>query len=363
MRTLILCVDRDDDLGVKAGVTSPVVGRKDNLRAAISLGLKDPEDSDTNSIFSALKIFDQYYDNNQDVEIATLCGNKNVGTKSDTIIAFQLETVLQAVKPDHVIMVSDGAEDEFIIPIISSRVKIDSINRVIIRQQKNIEGTLYFITKAMQDEKISKNILIPLSLVLLIWGVFWIINLIGQAVGATLFALGLYILIKALHLEEPVLQLGKDFREALQTGKYVLVTMGLISAGVLSVGLYLGIIAIYPNKVFDFPYNILYFLEHSFIYFMVAIWVYLIGKTLDTYLREGIILRSSLSIGISVFAVWFIFLAVIHILQYRFQIVNTFNFPVVLINLIVGGLIGFISIEIYHYINLHFPDTHSLKEK
>ena len=171
MRTLILCVDRDDDLGVKAGVTSPVIGRKDNLRAAISLGLIDPEDSDTNSIFAALKIYDQYYDKNEDVEIASLCGNKRVGTKSDSIIAFQLETVLQSVKPDHVIVVTDGAEDEFILPIISSRVKIDSINRVIIRQQKNIEGTVYFIAKAFQDEKIRKNILIPLSLVFLIWGI------------------------------------------------------------------------------------------------------------------------------------------------------------------------------------------------
>jgi putative membrane protein len=50
MRTLVLCVDRDDDLGEKAKVTSPVVGRKSNLKALIALGIEDPEDSDANVI-------------------------------------------------------------------------------------------------------------------------------------------------------------------------------------------------------------------------------------------------------------------------------------------------------------------------
>ena len=92
MKTLILCVDRDDDLGQKVGVISPVVGRKDNLRAAIALALKDPEDSDVNSIFAALQEYDQKVNENQDVEIATICGDKDVGTRSDQILAAQLES-------------------------------------------------------------------------------------------------------------------------------------------------------------------------------------------------------------------------------------------------------------------------------
>ncbi len=350
-------MDRDDDLGVKAGVTSPVIGRKDNLRAAISLGLKDPEDSDTNSIFSALKIYDQYSDNNQDVEIATLCGNKMVGTKSDSIIAFQLETVLQSVKPDNVVMVSDGAEDEFILPIIASRVKIDSINRVIIRQQKNIEGTLYFITKAFQDEKIRKNILIPLALLLTIWGVFLVFSIIEYAIGATLIALGLYILVKALHLEEPAIRIGKDIRDALQTGKYVLVTTTLISIGILAIGFHGGAKYASSKEASQLLTYILLFLEKCFIYIIAAILIYILGKTLDTYLRTGVILRSSVSIIISVFAIWFIFLAINHILQYFFNMINDFDFSRFLINITLGGFIGFISIEIYHYVKVNYPET------
>ena len=53
-RTLILSVDRDDDVGYKAGVTTPAIGREACLEAAVKLGTADPEDSDTNAIFQAI---------------------------------------------------------------------------------------------------------------------------------------------------------------------------------------------------------------------------------------------------------------------------------------------------------------------
>ena len=59
MKTLILCVDRDDDLGKKAGVESPLIGRRRTLDAAVALGLADPEDSDTNALLAAVHLHDQ----------------------------------------------------------------------------------------------------------------------------------------------------------------------------------------------------------------------------------------------------------------------------------------------------------------
>ncbi|MCJ7614473.1 DUF373 family protein, partial [Candidatus Bathyarchaeota archaeon] len=44
-RILVLCVDRDDDLGMKAGINTPVLGRKENVNAAASLALRDPEEA------------------------------------------------------------------------------------------------------------------------------------------------------------------------------------------------------------------------------------------------------------------------------------------------------------------------------
>ena len=56
---LVICVDRDNDLGKKAGVKGPVIGREKNLEAASKLALADPTESDANSIFAAVKKYDE----------------------------------------------------------------------------------------------------------------------------------------------------------------------------------------------------------------------------------------------------------------------------------------------------------------
>jgi len=57
-RILILCVDRDNDLGMKAGIKTPILGRKENIRAAATLALRDPEEPDANAMFEAVRIYD-----------------------------------------------------------------------------------------------------------------------------------------------------------------------------------------------------------------------------------------------------------------------------------------------------------------
>ena len=49
MGLLVIAIDRDNDLGRKTGIRSPVLGRESNVKAAIELGLADPEESDTNT--------------------------------------------------------------------------------------------------------------------------------------------------------------------------------------------------------------------------------------------------------------------------------------------------------------------------
>ena len=58
-KLLILCVDRDGDIGYKTEEKTPVLGRKENLNAAVSLALKDPEEPDANAMFEAVRVFDQ----------------------------------------------------------------------------------------------------------------------------------------------------------------------------------------------------------------------------------------------------------------------------------------------------------------
>ncbi|OYT63294.1 hypothetical protein B6U74_07095 [Candidatus Bathyarchaeota archaeon ex4484_205] len=132
MKTLVLAVDRDNDLGEKAGVKAPVIGRDKVVEAANKLALSDPEDSDLNVLFGAVKIKDEYGD---EAEVAVITGDKEVGVISDKEITKQLEEVLDKTKPKDVVVVTDGAEDEFILPIIQSRVPVTHLRRIIVQQR------------------------------------------------------------------------------------------------------------------------------------------------------------------------------------------------------------------------------------
>ena len=45
-KILVLCVDRDDDIGSKGGLETPIVGRSSCINAGIRLAIEDPEDPD-----------------------------------------------------------------------------------------------------------------------------------------------------------------------------------------------------------------------------------------------------------------------------------------------------------------------------
>src|SRR5207245_10521847 len=111
MKTLVLCVDRDNDIGAKTGLQAPLIGRDQNLSAATKLGLADPEDSDVNALLSAVSIYDGLQRDNTDAEVATICGDVRVGAVSGLVLTKQLDQVLEQLRPDRVFLVSDGADD------------------------------------------------------------------------------------------------------------------------------------------------------------------------------------------------------------------------------------------------------------
>lgn len=178
MRTLVLCIDRDNDIGVKAGIPGPIIGRRDNLDAAMKLGLADPEDADVNTMFTAISRYDDLTRNGIDAEIATLSGDIKVGEISDREIVRQLEEVIDEVRPDTAYLISDGAEDESVFPLITSRLKVDHVRRVFVKQHTSIESAVSIVAKTLRDEKWRRRLFTPLGLVLLLWGLSVFIGII-----------------------------------------------------------------------------------------------------------------------------------------------------------------------------------------
>ena len=195
-----------------------MVGRRQVLTAALKLGIADPEESDTNAILGALSANDKLVDSKSeedDVEIAILTGDEKVGVRSDRAIAAQLDEVVSAFQPDQAVLVTDGAEDESVLPIITSQVRIDHVEKIIVRQSKGIEGTYYYIVKALEDPKWRSRIMIPFGAVLAIFGLgIMLPNEIGGIViGALPLALGLYIFSKGAGIESTVNRVIQEMRE------------------------------------------------------------------------------------------------------------------------------------------------------
>ncbi len=127
-----------------------------------------------------------------------LQGDKNVGVISDQKIAEQLELYLQMNEVQRAVFVSDGAEDETLVPIVQSRMKIDSVKRIVVMQSANLESTYYILKHAFSDPKISQTFFVPpLGLAFLIYAIFLLARYPEGAIVGILAAVGLYMLYRA----------------------------------------------------------------------------------------------------------------------------------------------------------------------
>jgi len=211
-RTLILCVDRDNDLQVKAKIAGPVVGREANINAATKLAIADPEEPDANTIFEAIRIYDEL-SKEQDVQIATLTGSARLGYAADREVIKQLESVLSEFKCDSCIFVSDGEADEQVIPLIQSRVKIDSVRVVVMKQAKELEKTYFVLLEKLKEPHYARLVFgIPALLILLLA----IGDYLGYGWRLVAFALGLYLLAKGFGVEEQMLNYISSFRFSME---------------------------------------------------------------------------------------------------------------------------------------------------
>lgn len=286
-RTLVLSVDRDDDIGWKANIESPAVGREACLKAANTLALADPEDSDVNAIFSAVKIFDELVGKGEDTAIAVVSGNHLHMIDGDRRIATSIEQVVRETGATNCILVTDGAEDEYVIPIIQSRIPVSSIRRVIVNQMPNLEGTYYILKKLLDDPKISRLIFIPLGLAMLLYATAYLLDFPGIATIIVVGVIGSYMLYKGFGFDEILHGIIDTLRISLQRGRFSFVTYTITILLVL-MGIANGFLTIL--KYYSTDYGVLYFLM-MFVYGAIG-WliagglVMSIGIITDVYTNE-----------------------------------------------------------------------------
>ncbi len=317
MKTLVLGVDRDDDIGVKAGIKGPLIGRDENLAAAMKLGLVDPEDSDVNGILGAVALYDERVRLGEEAEIATITGDVRVGPISDRALMEQLDRVLEEVKPDRTFLVSDGAEDEFIMPMIASRVRVDHVRRVYVKQNPVLESTYYAFVRAMRNPKVRRRLIFPLGLSLIVFSLMYILNplLAPALVGLTI---GLYLIAVASPFAS-----FRDFLE--KVGGYYGRLRERLAARDVSVvfslaAIILGILGI----AFGWDAGRLGAgIAQSFIvgaatgmwWFLIAVLTFEVGKVATAYFQRGRVPRHALIVASSLMAIGLLLIALVQFLQ------------------------------------------------
>ena len=212
-RILVLCIDRDDDIGSKGGIETPILGRDSCINAGIRLAIEDPEDADANAIFGAIKTYEELMSKGYESEVALVSGKFNRGIEADEKIGFEIHDVLAQYKADAAVLVSDGEDDETVIPIIQTMVPVISIQRIIIKHSRSVEYSYAvlgrYIKMLVYDPRYSKFFLGVPGALLVASGLATVFGLTREAIALVLSILGGAFIIRAFDVDKSLASLGR----------------------------------------------------------------------------------------------------------------------------------------------------------
>ncbi len=243
-RLLVICVDRDNDIGEKTGIATPVIGRDACIEAAQRLALEDPEDADSNSIFAAIKTYEDLISKGYHVEVVTIAGVKDRGVQADEKILFEARKVLEDFSANGAVIVSDGEDDESVIPVIQNILPVVSVQRVVMKVSRSVEYSYAVFGKYLKmiayDSKYSKFFLGVPGILLLIGGIATIFGYSAEIFAVLVSILGGAFLIRAFDIDRAWANLTKPtpmgFIRIFTMVAGILLILSSVPAGINSVG-------------------------------------------------------------------------------------------------------------------------------
>lgn len=303
---LVVCIDRDNDLGRKANITGPVVGRSKNLNSAAKLALSDPSDSDVNSIFAAVKKFDEVKGQFSNAEIATLTGHGKTGFESDRKISEQLDSVLEKFPADGFVLVTDGAEDDQTMPILQGRAPIISKELVVVKQAREVEGTYYTIKEALRDPAIARIVFLVPGIVVMLWGVLFYLGQERTFFQAISLVVGAYLILKGTGIEEKIAATVGGVGRAISLQR-VSFPFYLMTILIFVFGLFAGYSELTnPANTTVFS-QVASAVEQTIYFAAISALSFLVGRGIDAlHLKKAFYLRKYFLSAVAVVTFWFI---------------------------------------------------------
>ncbi|WP_092813681.1 DUF373 family protein [Halopenitus malekzadehii] len=243
MTSLVCCVDRSGEVARKTSVPMPVSGWEAVRSLVTEIGLADPEDASVNCILEALRVARDLRDGREEAVVAVVSGGSDSRVGADRSIAAQLDELVDRHDPTSAIVVVDSAEDERVLPIVESRLPVDSVDRVVVRQAHDLESSYYLLKQFLADEELRSTVLVPVGIGLLVVPslLFWFSPEV--AIAGLSGLLGTVLLYKGLAIDEYLADVPDRVRAALYAGKVSIVTY-VVAAGLSLVGIFLGVLSI-----------------------------------------------------------------------------------------------------------------------
>lgn len=207
-KLFVICIDRDNDIGDKANIKTPVMGRDSCIEAAQRLALEDPEDADSNSMFAAIKMYEDLISRGQEAEVAIVAGSSDRGVTADRKIASEIHQLIKEYPATGAIIVSDGEDDESVIPVVQGILPIVSVKRVVMKVSRTVEYSYAVLGKYLKmiayDPKYSKFFLGLPGMLLLIGSVASIFGYTQEIFAVLVMVLGGSLLVRAFDIDKVV---------------------------------------------------------------------------------------------------------------------------------------------------------------
>jgi putative membrane protein len=207
-RVLVLSVDRDGDLERKARIQSPVAGREAVMSAATSLAVADPEEADANALFAAVKEYDKLRSAGVACEVAAVCGLEESGFQADRKIRKEVESLLSRQRYSGIVLISDGAEDELVVPILQTLKPIVSVRRVVVKHSRSVEENYMVLGRYLRmlvfDSRYSKWAIGVPGIILLFAGILVLLDAAYLATLSILIILGAAFLVRGFNIDRTV---------------------------------------------------------------------------------------------------------------------------------------------------------------
>jgi len=242
-KLLVLCIDRDDDIGTKGGMETPIVGRDACINAGTRLALEDPEEADSNAIFGAVKTYEELVSKGYTAEVAVVAGKFNRGVEADEKISLEVKSILEKYEADGAVIISDGEDDETVLPVIQSRLPVISVQRVIIKHSRTVEYSYAVLGKYLKmlvyDSQYSKFFLGVPGILLVAAGIAVAFDATKEITVIMLGILGSAFLIRAFDVDKALGSLGRltptSFIKIFSIIGGVLIILASIANGISSI--------------------------------------------------------------------------------------------------------------------------------